>query len=223
MVYVSQEQMRSVDSSFNLPKTAANKLQQPNTPTLQSAQIERRPPGSVTNYPIKGEGVEIKIIKTSQGVIMRADHVVRDFLDNAHKELGDSVKSASGHAVPIGFTEQNGPQIDAPRLEGLLNRAGLFLEEHSSARFDGFGPSLVVREVSSEGLKLFEHLRIVLEESVRNGAVSAHNKSEVLMRLVEMRGSLRSLVHHFDARMLELGAELAKRKGNSSVTPRVNT
>jgi|GEM_PF-6891545 len=223
MVYVSQEQMRSVDSSFNLPKTAANKLQQPNISALHNSQIGRRPASSVTNYPVKGEGVRINIINTSQGAIMRADHVVRDFLDNAHRELGDIVKSASGQAIPIGFTKQSGPQIDTSRLEGLLNRAGLFLEEHSTARADGFGPSLVVREISSEGLKLFEHLRIALEESVRNGVVSAHNKSDVLMRLVEMRANLRSLVHHFDARMLEFGAELANRKGNSLVTPGVNT
>ncbi len=163
------------------------------------------------HYPIRGEGAQLKLMKTTQGLIMRADHVVRDFLEDVHRELGEIVKAGSGEGAPIGYSGRTSPEIDLVRLGGLINRGELFLDSHSSARFDGMGPSLVVRNVASEGLKMFEHLKLALNELVREGRVAESSRPTVLAELVEMRGNLRSLVHHFDSRMLEFAATLQQK------------
>lgn len=171
-------------------------------------------------YPIRGEGVQLKLIKTSEGVIiMRADHIVRDFLEEAHREMGEILKGASGSGSRIGFTAQEGSPLDVGKLEGLINRAGLFMEAHSSARFDGFGPSLVVRNVASEGLKIFEHLRLATDQATSNGSISAREKSTLLAHLIEVRGTVRSLIHHFDTQMLQYSEVLQRQMQMTSGDP----
>ena len=205
---------------LHFPDTSGGLLARVKGPPATQPDIEGDPSSDVNNdvvgrirpapdtFPIRGEGAQVKLINTTQGLIMRADHVVRDFLEDVHRELGEIVKNASGEAAPIGFLQQASPSLDVIRLQGLMNRAELFLENHSTARFDGLGPSLVVRNVASEGLKLFEHLRLSMGQVIHKGTVSPSERTPVLEQLVEMRGQLRGLVHHFDARMLEFAGAL---------------
>lgn len=192
------------------PPAAPDSDTQPASPVIGRIQPE---PDA---YPIRGEGAQVQLIKTTQGLVMRADHVVRDFLEDVHRELGEIVKSGSGEGSPIGFKGRVSPEVDLVRLDGLINRGELFLDSHSSARFDGLGPSLVVRNVASEGLKLFEHLRLALNDLIRDGRVVESNRPIVLGELVEMRGNLRSLVHHFDSRMLEFAASLRQKMADQA-------
>lgn len=155
---------------------------------------------------IVGTAVELQIVSTAQGSIMRAEHSVREFLEQAHQQLGEIVRSGSGVRAPIGFANKAQPEVDISKLEGLVNCAGLFLDVHAVARADGFGPSLLVREISSEGLKIFEHLRLELITLNVDGQVSEGCRQPLLGYLVEVRGSLRGLLQHFDSGMLQFTA-----------------
>jgi hypothetical protein len=205
MVYVT---LRDADPSTLAPLA---KIHGPKRPPPATEDVRRtddpvvgRISPKAEAVPLRGEGAQLKLYKTTQGAIMRADHVVRDFLEDSHKEIGEIVKGASGPTSPVGLLNRTNPEIDLVRLGGLINRAELFLDAHSAARFDGLAPSLIVRNVSSEGLKLFEHLKLTLDELSRNGRIPESARSMALEQLVELRGSLRSLVHHFDSRMLQV-------------------
>jgi hypothetical protein len=158
------------------------------------------------------------LVERNGVVRLKIDHEVREILSSLDSKLSEFITQNMHERAKIGLNYERNEPADMEGVMECMKCSRFALDRLSQDRGDGMDASLVVRGVASDATLLLEKEMIELVVSGNHERVAKGDLQQVLSSFAELRHSLKRLIQHFDAKLLEYVRESGALGGASGET-----